>query len=210
MYSEAYSPLFILRFGQTYLFISLFISVFIKISHSTRSRVQGCAKEILRKIDNEIKEWNELTRLLTHASTHGTAWSIQTWTSREIKFTKNLQWEYGKFTSKDLRFLQRFSVAPTRFLACCWPLECTSWTIMVHNRDQAENFQNSLIEVTGKAAFQASNLSIKLSRPLLSVLNTDKEVFYPLEVNSVDFFFQNILISPFYLLVVRASTAHRK
>ena len=81
---------------------------------------------------------------------------------------------------------------------------------MVHNRDQAENFQNSLIEVTGKAAFQASNLSIKLSRPLLSVLNTDKEVFYPLEVNSVDFFFQNILISPFYLLVVRASTAHRK
>jgi len=39
---------------------------------------------------------------------------------------------------------------------------------VVHNRDQQEIFQNSLIERTPKAAFQALNLSIKRSRPFPS------------------------------------------
>ena len=47
----------------------------------------------------------------------------------------------------------------------------------------ARNFQNSLIECTGKAAFQASDLFLKPSKPLLSFLKTDQEVFYPLEVD---------------------------
>ena len=55
--------------------------------------------------------------------------------------------------------------------------------IVVHNRDLAENFQNFLIERTQKAAFQASDSSLKPSWPLFSVLKTDQEVFYPLEVD---------------------------
>ena len=55
---------------------------------------------------------------------------------------------------------------------------------MVHNRDWAEIFQNSLIERMGKATFQ---LSLKPSRPSISILKTDKKVFYPLEVDLVDF-----------------------
>jgi len=47
-------------------------------------------------------------------------------------------------------------------------------TIVVHDRDWAENFQNSLIECTGKAAFQVANLSLNPSRPLLSVLKDEK------------------------------------
>jgi len=47
---------------------------------------------------------------------------------------------------------------------------------MVHNRDRLEIFQNSLMECTPKAAFQALDLSIKCSRPFLSDLKTDKEV----------------------------------
>ena len=63
-----------------------------------------------------------------------------------------------------------------------------SWTTkVVHNKDWPENFQKSLIERTGKAAFQALDLSLKSSRPLLSVLKTDKEGFYPLEVHIGDF-----------------------
>jgi len=45
-------------------------------------------------------------------------------------------------------------------------------TIVVHNRDQLEIFQNFLIERTPKAAFQALDLSY--SRPFLS--ETDQEV----------------------------------
>jgi len=44
------------------------------------------------------------------------------------------------------------------------------------NRDRPEIFQNSLIERTPKAAFWASNLSPKHSRPFPSDLKTDKEV----------------------------------
>jgi len=48
-----------------------------------------------------------------------------------------------------------------------------SWTtIVVHNRDQPEIFQNSLIERTPKAAL---DLSIKHSRPFLSDLKIDQE-----------------------------------
>jgi len=47
---------------------------------------------------------------------------------------------------------------------------------VVHNRDQPEIFQNSLIEHTPKAAFRAFNLSIKHPRPFPSDLKTDKEV----------------------------------
>jgi len=50
-----------------------------------------------------------------------------------------------------------------------------------------EIFQNSLIERTGKAAFQASDSSLKPSWPLFSVLKTDQEVSYPLEVDLGDF-----------------------
>jgi len=48
-------------------------------------------------------------------------------------------------------------------------------SIMNHNSG-SEIFQNSLIERTPKAAFQALNLSIKHSRPLPSDLKTDQEV----------------------------------
>jgi len=52
-----------------------------------------------------------------------------------------------------------------------------SWTtIVVHNRDRPEIFQNSLIERMPKAAFRAINLSIKHSRPFPSDLKTDQEV----------------------------------
>jgi len=52
-----------------------------------------------------------------------------------------------------------------------------SWTtIVVHNRDRLEIFQNSLIECTPKAAFRALNLSIKHYRPFQSDLKTDQEV----------------------------------
>jgi len=47
---------------------------------------------------------------------------------------------------------------------------------VVHNRDQPEIFQNSLIKRTPKAAFRALNLSIKYSRPFPSDLKTDQEV----------------------------------
>ena len=68
---------------------------------------------------------------------------------------------------------------------------------MVHSRDWAENFQNSLIECTEKVAFQASDSSLKPSCPLFSVLKTDQEISYPLEVDLGDFyFFQNSPISP--------------
>jgi len=52
-----------------------------------------------------------------------------------------------------------------------------SWTtIVVHNRDWQEIFQqNSLIERTPKAAFQALDLSIKRSWPFLSDLKIDQE-----------------------------------
>ena len=67
-------------------------------------------------------------------------------------------------------------------------LSFVSWTtIVVHNRDRAENFQNSLIERTGKAAFQTSDSSLKPSWALFSVLKTNQEVFYPLEVVLGDF-----------------------
>ena len=39
------------------------------------------------------------------------------------------------------------------------PLSCT--TVVVHNRDQAEIFQNTLIERTPKAAFRALNFISK-------------------------------------------------
>ena len=39
----------------------------------------------------------------------------------------------------------------------------------------------------GKAVFQASDLSLKPYRPLISVLKTDQEVFYLLEVDLGDF-----------------------
>ena len=55
--------------------------------------------------------------------------------------------------------------------------------IVVHNRDRPENFQNSIIECMGKAAFQAVDLSLKPSRSLFSVLKTDQEVFYPLKAD---------------------------
>jgi len=48
--------------------------------------------------------------------------------------------------------------------------------IVVYNRDGLENFQNSLIERTPKAAFWSLNLSIKRSRPFPSDLKTDQEV----------------------------------
>jgi len=52
-----------------------------------------------------------------------------------------------------------------------------SWTtIVVHNRDRPEIFQNSLIEHTPKAAFQTLNLFLKHSRPFQSDLKTDQEV----------------------------------
>ena len=35
----------------------------------------------------------------------------------------------------------------------------------------------------GKSSFQASDLALKPSRPLHSLLNTDQEVFHLLEVN---------------------------
>jgi len=47
---------------------------------------------------------------------------------------------------------------------------------VVHNRDQPEIFQNSLIERTPKAAFQALNLSVKHSTPFPSNLKTDQEL----------------------------------
>jgi len=50
-------------------------------------------------------------------------------------------------------------------------------TIMVvHNRDQLEIFQNSLIERMPKAAFWALDLSIKYSRRFPSDLKTNQEV----------------------------------
>jgi len=48
--------------------------------------------------------------------------------------------------------------------------------IVVRDRDQRENFQNSLIELTPKAAFLALDLSVKHSRPFPSDLKTDQEV----------------------------------
>jgi len=63
--------------------------------------------------------------------------------------------------------------------ACEWVRIYTyiSWTtIVVHNRDQLEIFQKSLIECTTKAALLALNLSIKYSRPFPSDLKTDQEV----------------------------------
>ena len=68
---------------------------------------------------------------------------------------------------------------------------------MVHNRDQVEIFQNSLIECTGKAAFQASDLSLKPSWPLFSVLKTGqaRSILF-IEVDLGDFLiFQNSPIS---------------
>ena len=54
----------------------------------------------------------------------------------------------------------------------------------IHNRDLPENFPNSLIERTGRAAFHASNLILKPFRPLLGALKTDQEVF--LSVRSIN------------------------
>ena len=48
-------------------------------------------------------------------------------------------------------------------------------------------YQNSLLDWMGKEAFQASNLCLKPSRPLLSALKTEKEALYPLEVDLVYF-----------------------
>jgi len=48
--------------------------------------------------------------------------------------------------------------------------------IVVHNRNQPEIFQNSLIEHMPKAAFRALDLSVKCSRSFPSDLNTDQEV----------------------------------
>ena len=62
---------------------------------------------------------------------------------------------------------------------------------MIHN---TKIFQNSLIENTGKAAFQASDLALKPSRPLLSVIKADQEVLYWLKEELGDF--QNSPISP--------------
>jgi len=55
---------------------------------------------------------------------------------------------------------------------------------VVHNRDQPETFQNSLIERTPKATFWALNLSIKHSRPFPSDLKTDQDV---LKAREADF-----------------------
>jgi len=46
---------------------------------------------------------------------------------------------------------------------------------VVHDRNQSENFQNPLIECMGKAAFQASNLSLKPTRPLFNDLEEGGE-----------------------------------
>jgi len=59
--------------------------------------------------------------------------------------------------------------------------------MVVHNRDQPENFQNSLIERMPKAAFQALNLSIKHSRPFPSDLKVDQEVLKARETVKSDF-----------------------
>ena len=53
-------------------------------------------------------------------------------------------------------------------------LSCT--TVVVHNRDQAEIFQNTLIERTPKAAFRALDLFLKHSRPFFCVYNTSQQV----------------------------------
>jgi len=58
---------------------------------------------------------------------------------------------------------------------------------VVHNRDRPEIFQNSLIECTPKAAFQALNLSIKHSRPFPNDLKTDQEVLKAIETVKSDF-----------------------
>ena len=60
--------------------------------------------------------------------------------------------------------------------------QVSKFCIMVYNMDRPENFKTS-IERTGKAAFQALNLSLKPYRPLLGVLKTDQEVFYLSEVD---------------------------
>jgi len=59
--------------------------------------------------------------------------------------------------------------------------------IMNHDRDQPENFQNSLIERTPKAVLQALNLSIKYSRPFPSDLKIDQEVLKGRETVKGDF-----------------------
>ena len=48
--------------------------------------------------------------------------------------------------------------------------------IVVHNKDWGKNFQNSLIERTPKAAFQALDVFQKPSRPFSGVVKTDLEV----------------------------------
>jgi len=58
---------------------------------------------------------------------------------------------------------------------------------VVHNRDRPETFQNSLIERTPKAAFQALNSSIKRSRTFPSDLKTDQEVLKARETVKSDF-----------------------
>ena len=52
-----------------------------------------------------------------------------------------------------------------------------------------EKFLKSLIERTGKAAFQASDLSLKPSRPLLIAFKIDQELFYSLKVDLMTFKF---------------------
>jgi len=58
---------------------------------------------------------------------------------------------------------------------------------MVHNRNRPEIFRNSLIERTPKAAFRASNLSIKHSRLFPSDLKTDQEILKARETVKGDF-----------------------
>jgi len=58
---------------------------------------------------------------------------------------------------------------------------------VVHNKDQLEILQNSLIERTPKVAFQALNLSIKHSRPFPSDLKTDQEVLKQGKLSKVIF-----------------------
>jgi len=71
---------------------------------------------------------------------------------------------------------------------------------VVHNRDQPENFQNSLIEHTTKAAFRALNLSIKHSRPFPSDLKTDQEVLKQQKLSKV--IFEILKFSILFLLLV--------
>jgi len=59
--------------------------------------------------------------------------------------------------------------------------------IVVHDRDQPENFSKLSYRTHGKSSFPGFKVISKTFKSLFSVLKTDKEVFYLLEMDLSNF-----------------------